>query len=341
MKDKVLTIDLKNRTYGNSIILDVTFLDGEGDLRIDLDLRGALQNIKNSIRDGYIEESEKTVRGIEPFFETHRSHELFNEYNGLKKVSNHMFVVMENSNKRIGLEEYLEIRDTYRFFLNFREGNDISYFEYTYNNVVEKLSEFLEEYDLMELIQEIKDSIKSTDNISYVAYVIDKIKKSDICGQEEVMVLEALEGLKEELNDFRSKTLDKYNNKLGTISSIKALVPYEYKKLINDKNFKIYIKTLKKSYDDYEELKNDFNLIYKLYILNNSRNYVEFYRNLMELSVGYFQDFCNLNGYYREYVSRNVFKLDKKYYSIDSIADCTNEIINNLSIDDSGNILHI
>ncbi|WP_142413363.1 hypothetical protein [Hathewaya massiliensis] len=326
MEDKILTIDLKNRKFKDSIIFDISSLKGTDSVVLDLDFQGALQGIGENIKKGYFENSLEGLKKIEPYFESNKNHDLYEDYCLFKDISEIINKVMKNLKSNIGLEEFFNLKFAYYSFKKIYSEYDISYFDDVYEKIMEHLRRCFEENKLLELMKKFKNNPDNMEDFSYVAYMLEKFNGIYLESEEEKEIFnELITWVKE----ARSKALQNYNNKIGVPSSIKALLPYEYRDFIEHNKFKLYIKDLKPSYEDYESLRYDLKNIYILYKINTSSDFYNYYNNISLLSLDKFND---LSDYYKEYITRKLFDKSSKYYSLKGLKSDLDAFIKKLDI---------
>ncbi|GAA0788584.1 hypothetical protein [Hathewaya limosa] len=338
MGEKILTIDLKNRTFKDSIILDLSDIKDKKFLRLNLVVEKSLNKIKNFLKDGELQSAKLELETIKPYFKENKDSEFLQEYNMYNEVCLILIcAIKELYEDEDELNKFLKLSEIFHQLIIFKVSNDISYFIEFYDEHLIKLEQYVINYDLLKVLKNLKKQLDKGEKLSYVMEIVDKLSETYIYKDEEKKELEGLQHIIKELREDKIKT---YNDgtKNDKLCIVKFLMPYRYRRMVKDSKFDEYVKILNCTYSDYEEIENDLYNMHKLYILNKSNTYEEFYKTIINFK--HIIDF-RLSEYASYYIIRRLFEKNKNYYSIKELEADTCEIMKLLKIKKNTNSIPV
>ncbi len=332
---RILTIDLKQRNHGNSMILQIEDSRENLPMVLDLDVAEALKKIKEYIMNKNFQESEKAIERIAPYLRVNKNHDLMEEYSNLGDTS----YTLSNASKWMSnpnsLESYLWLRRTYYYLVAIKGSKKIEEFQGIYDEIHSLIKVYIDEYDMMATLNSFKDMLASDSNIPYVMGMIDSLSEIYLYNETQRNFLNELI---EQVNKLRNKALISFNNNEGKIRNLKFLFPYEYRKIFKDNRVKLYFRQLKQTYTDYKKLKVDMKYMYQLYTINTSENFYSYYNNIIAVNV---ENFSELEEYYKEYICRKLYEDKVKFYTVKELKKTIDKFIEKLKIKEVKNILPI
>ncbi|SHK08676.1 hypothetical protein SAMN02745248_01746 [Hathewaya proteolytica DSM 3090] len=342
MKQRVVTVDLKNRKHHESLILDIGELEGNGVVSLKLDFNNSINTINKYINEGKIEESEKAIERYKDSFAACSDKEVHHQFVQLKNISNSIYNIEKNLDT-YNIEAYRVIRQSHKFLVEYMREHDISAYTVEYLTSVQKSEKYMDDFDFKMVLEKLMCNINMESQYAYLYDVVDFIKKGNIHFSMEPQALEVFQRLSNIVEQYNGELIKKYNNNSARISLVKKLVTYGCGKLIEEGTFKIYIKSLKDHYneEDMDQLRRDFEELFVLYKMNSADSFEEFYYNLYIMAEKYAPDFMALNEYYKKYVAKNMYKNGKKSYDKNSFCKIVSQNVESVEFNTDFTVLYL
>lgn len=309
---KILSINLKNRTCGNSIIVDLSNSKSQI-CYLDLDIENIIQDLTQNFLKDENKNLENKLKSIEMVLDIDKDIERKKQLSSLKEFLQAYIEVIKNMNEfetgKNDIEQILKLKKSENLLKMINLTNNLTVYEEKYNVILEKLSNIIQNYNLEKNFKILVSDI-TKEKIPYVQYIINELR---ITFGELNLPREIIYFLYD-IEELKKQILEEYN--LGEKSNIKYLVDYRYKGIIKDKSFNKYLNKLNLTFKNVEEVTRQLKKVYLLYDLNCCINFGQY---LNMLSKIYAPQVMNLSSYYSEYIARKVFEKHKKYYNMEEL----------------------
>ncbi|WP_346873621.1 hypothetical protein [Clostridium sp. UBA5988] len=326
--DIVLKIDLKNRISTNSIIINTNDISGiNKDIIIDLNFNLKVFEeyiIRREYEKAYdyLKNSYRKFLCIDYEFLDYNARNL----NGFIYLF-HKFQEFGNiSNTGTNIAIYKSLKNCMSYINKIKMYSDSSLFENLYNDVIIYVEHELSKFDIFKILKECK---KRIEKLNYTTEDFELIDELYILGSKSELEKEILVELSSKIYNIRKYYIENYNKKIDLEKSIEILIGNKYKEILSDCFKDKYLEKLSVYYNTYEKFLSDVEQLYKLYCLNNSLNFQEYYNNLLSLPV---DKLINLTSYLREYVSRKLYNENREYYDVNDLNLGIENIVRNLDI---------
>jgi len=332
--DRILTIDLKDRKMEDSIIIDI---EEELEATLDLNLDSGVRELMECLSSRDFRKGEDVISRYKYTYSYNATNKLNNDKVVEFKVMRNALDLFKKSYEHLegepSIVNYCDLQSSLKDLRRLEVFNDISSIEEIHRGLIEDILIKLQNYNIATVLGQLKLKVENHENI------LDAIKEIDIL-VDNVTYFNDNKDIVEELitkvKDIRTKAIECYNQQIDTEKNIKLLLGNKYKDILNSNNYERYLRGFKSFYNSFEEFLIDVSEIHKFYLLNNSKSFMEFYNNIISLPV---TDLINLTSYLREYVTRRIYGMKTKFYSIDEVTDTIDNIVNNLDIKNNSKVI--
>lgn len=334
-KNRILTIDLKNRVFKDSLILDIGSLKLDNKCSIDLNTTNCIESLKETFFSGRFNELKEKINNIECVLINDTDEALYKEFIGLKEFfecyTDAFQYISKFEQDNNDIELFLKIKMAV-YNLNMLDyNNKLCEFKEVYDELINKVNKILNSYDLASVLDEFTQIIEQ-DGVNYkdIAYIDQIVQTVKFYFNEDNIKMIA-NTLSFNIDRVKENILQEYNLGINTENNIKFLISKKYNCLIEDEHFKKYIQNLKQKYKTVEEIEKELQNIYELYKLNNSKSFGEYYKNISNILTNFVVMFPE---FYKEYISRRLFKRNIFFYNIGELNKEIEDYVSNIQVID-------
>lgn len=335
LKDnRILTIDLKDRKMEDSIIIDI---EEELEATLDLNLDSGVRELMECISSRDFKKGEGIINRYKYAYTYNAINKLNNdkvvEFKVIRKALNLFKKSCRHLEGKESIVNYCDLKSSLKELRRLEAFNDISSIEKTHRELIEDILIKLQNYDMATILGQLKLKVENHENILEVIKEIDMLADNITYFNDNKDIVEELIT---KVKDIRTNAIECYNQHINTEDNIKLLLRNKYKDILSENNYQEQLKGFKPFYNSYEEFLVDVSEIHKFFLLNNSKSFLEFYNNIISLHV---TDLINLTSYLREYVTRRIYGMKTKFYSIDEVTDTIDNIVSNLEIKNNSKVI--
>ncbi|AWZ49453.1 hypothetical protein C3495_11795 [Clostridiaceae bacterium 14S0207] len=316
---KILALDLRNREVRNSIILDLNNIPGEKKCIIDLDIKDHDKKLKKYFIDKEYDKLIEKIKDLEGVISINRNSKVFEIFQDQKNFYNYYVQAIKlidiSKIKELTIEENINLqmcKNNLNTILQFNDQVQLGEFTDDINKMVNIIDDYFKNcnftYQVNDLINKLNEN-----SLSYIEYINKQIRSLF----KENSILNLSNKLYSDICNLKNYILEKYNcGNNDKENLVRYLINHEHLNIIEDTNFNEYLKNIKTKYENLSNLEEDFKDIYKLYKLNSSKNFQQYYNNI---SIIVYNAKFTISNFYKEYIIRKISFKNKKYYNLNNL----------------------